>query len=405
MAVIYSEHLRLEGEAVKCLEQALQISPNDTAAMFNLATLYEEEGNKTKAAHYYQDILRLEPNHHSALVRLTEAQRVVDSNALIIKQLQSALSATPIETHIIVSLNFALGKVFDDCGDYEQAFKHYKKGNELGRSVSDKYSRTEHEQWVQDNICFFTKQWFADIAPVSEAKPVFIGGMFRSGSTLIEQVLASHSCVTAGGERDFFIRQAGEGALQSYPSGVGNLTSSNLTVLANQYLEDLAKAFPDAGLITDKRPDNFLCLGLIKTLFPNAKIIHSKRNRLDNCLSVYFLRADTSVKYATDLLDTDHYYTQYERLMSHWESVFGDDVYRVDYDCLVADSEREVRGLLNFLELPWESECLEFHRLKNRVKTAGIWQIRQPLYTSSSGRWENYEASIAELIESVKSTS
>ena len=398
MAVIYSEHLRLESKAMESLEMALQVNPNYTPAMFNLATLYEEEGNKNKAALYYQSILKLKPNDCGALVRLAEAQRVTESDASIIKSLQLALSDSNVDADDKISLNFALGKVLDECGQYDLAFKHYYDANQSDQKKNGKYSRDQQEQLVQENISFFNEQWFSQLTPVSDAEPIFICGMFRSGSTLIEQILASHSKVTAGGEMDFFVRLGLE-TIPTYPNGINQLSASDLHSIANKYLSDLSRAFPDAAFITDKRPDNFLYIGIIKTLFPRAKIIHSKRQRLDNCLSVYFLRASASIDYATDLVDIAHYYKQYEQLMAYWESLFGNDIYLLSYDNLVAEPEFETRGLLNFLGLDWEPECLKFHRIKNRVKTASIWQVRQQLYRKSSGRWENYEPHIASLIE------
>ncbi len=402
MAVIYSEHLRLETDAIECLEQALAAAPNYIPAMFNLATLYEEEGDKDRAADYYQSILKLDANDHRALVRLAEAQKVsdidADIEAPIIAQLQAALKAPSIDSATRISLNFALGKVLDDCGEYHQAFKHYADGNRLDRATTIKYSRLDQEQLVQDNIRFFSAQWFASLEPISDAKPIFICGMFRSGSTLVEQILASHSSVTAGGERDFFVRIGSE-TISPYPSAMDGFAASRLQAIAKQYLEELEKAFPGAVCVTDKRPDNFIYLGLIKALFPNAKIIHSKRQALDNCLSVYFLRAGTSVSYATDLGDIAHYYKQYERLMAHWELLFSGDIFQLSYDELVLDSEPQIVALLDFLELPWEPACLEFYATKNRVKTASVWQVRQPLYQKSSGRWKNYQSDIAALLD------
>jgi tetratricopeptide (TPR) repeat protein len=401
MAVIYSEHLRLEAKAIESLEQALGQAPSYIPAMFNLATLYEEEGNKDRAAGYYQAILKLDPSDHSALVRLAEAQRVSDIGAPIIAQLQAALKAPSIDNLTRISISFALGKVLDDCGEYRKAFKYYADGNRLDRATTTKYSQTDQEQLVQDNIDFFTAHWFANLEPVSDAKPIFICGMFRSGSTLVEQILASHSSVTAGGERDFFVRLGSE-TISPYPAAIDGLATNGLQTIANQYLEDLARAFPGAICVTDKRPDNFLYLGLIKALFPNARIIHSKRQALDNCLSVYFLRAGASVSYATDLGDIVHYYKQYQRLMAHWEALFSDDIHQLSYDNLVVDPEPQIRALLGFLELPWEPGCLEFHIIENRVKTASIWQVRQPLYQKSSGRWNNYQSDITALLEAFR---
>lgn len=400
MAVIYSEHLRLEVKAIEHLEQALDEAPSYTPAMFNLATLYEEEGNKSRAAEYYQAILKLDPSDYSALVRLAEAQAVSDPDAPIVTQLYAALNHPSIDNMTRISINFALGKVLDDCGEYHQAFKHYANGNRLDRATTIKYSRADQEQLVNDNISFFTAQWFSRLEPISDARLIFICGMFRSGSTLVEQILASHSRVTAGGERDYFVRLGSE-TITPYPAAIEGFTSSRLQAIAKQYIEELAKAFPGSDYVTDKRPDNFLYLGLVKALFPNARIIHSKRQALDNCLSIYFLRAGTSVSYATDLGDIAHYYKQYERLIAHWDSLFGDDIYQLSYDKLVVEPETQIRALLGFLELPWEPACLEFHAIGNRVKTASVWQVRQPLYQNSSGRWKNYQPYITELLDAL----
>jgi tetratricopeptide (TPR) repeat protein len=398
MAVIYSEHLRLERKAIASLERALEAAPNYIPAMFNLATLYEEEGRKDQAVKIYQTILSLEVNNYSALVRLAESQSAIDPSDPIIEQLQQALNDDAIDNATRSSINFALGKLLDGCHQYDAAFSYYANGNRLDYDALTAYSGAHQEQLVLDNISFFTKQWFASLTPVSDAKPIFICGMFRSGSTLIEQVLASHSSVTAGGERDFFLKLASN-AIRPYPLGIDSVTRPSLQAIADQYLQDLATAFPAATCVTDKRPDNFLYLGIIKALFPRAKIIHSVRQPLDNSLSIYFLRASSSINYATKLVDIAHYYQQYSRLMSHWESLFAEDIFAVDYDRLVLNPEPLVRNLLGFLELPWEPECLEFHRTENRVKTASIWQIRQPLYKRSSGRWKNYQSNITELLD------
>jgi tetratricopeptide (TPR) repeat protein len=398
MAVIYSEHLRLEVKAIQCLELALEAAPSYIPAMFNLATLYEEEGRKDYAARYYQAILELDAKHYDALVRLAEAKQAVDASDAIIERLQDALNDSQIDNSTRSSISFALGKLLDSCGEYDNAFKYYANANRLDRAAFPNYSRTLQEQLVEENISFFSKQWLANLMPISDAKPIFICGMFRSGSTLIEQVLASHSSVTAGGERDFFVKLESK-TIRPYPQAIDSLAWSSLQAIANTYLQELAEAFPAATRITDKRPDNFLYLGIIKALFPRAKIVHSKRQPLDNSLSIYFLRASASLSYATDLGDIAHYYQQYLRLMAHWQSLFAEDIYTVDYDCLVIKPEPLVRELLDFLELPWEPECLQFHATENRVKTASIWQIRQPLYQKSSGRWKKYQSNITDLVD------
>lgn len=204
MSVIYSEHLRLESKAKEVLELALKAAPSYTPAMFNLATVYEEEGERELAATLYKGIIELQPENYVALARLVEVTRVSDSQSPLVKRMQAVLASPSADDFSRSSTHFALGSVFDRHSEYGQAFTHYSAANELDRAANRPYKRAEHERLVDDNIRFFTKSWFANIEPISEAEPIFICGMFRSGSTLLEQVLSSHSELVAGGERDFF---------------------------------------------------------------------------------------------------------------------------------------------------------------------------------------------------------
>jgi hypothetical protein len=220
--------------------------------------------------------------------------------------------------------------------------------------------------------------------------------MFRSGSTLTEQVLAGHSRVKAGGEIDF-VPTLVQTALAPFPQRMAQVTPRELDEFAAHYLAALARLFPDAAVVTDKRPENFLYIGLIKSLFPDARIVHTTRNALDNCLSVHFLHLDHAMGYALDLMDTAHYYRQYRRLMAHWKSLYGGDILDLDYDAFVRDPRPAVERLLAFCELDWEESCMEFHRVSNAVKTASVWQVREPLYQRSSGRWQNYARELEPL--------
>jgi Sulfotransferase family len=164
----------------------------------------------------------------------------------------------------------------------------------------------------------------------------------------------------------------------------------------------VATLFPGVAYGTDKRPDNFLYIGLIKSLFPAARIIHTTRDPLDNCLSVYFLHLDHGMGYALDLGDIAHYYAQYRRLMAHWKALYPDDILDFDYDRFVGEPRPSVQGLLSFCGLDWHEDCMHFQRARNAVKTASVWQVREPLYQRSSGRWRHYERHLAELKEGLR---
>jgi hypothetical protein len=258
------------------------------------------------------------------------------------------------------------------------------------------YDRRRQELFVDQLIATFARDRSKVSAPVPAARPIFICGMFRSGSTLTEQVLAGHSRVTAGGEIDF-VPTLVQTELAPFPARLAQVSSRQLEELAARYLASLSKLFPGAQHVTDKRPDNFLYLGLIKSLFPNARIIHTTRDALDNCLSVYFLHLDHSMGYALDLMDAAHYYRQYRRLMTHWKALFGADILDFDYDAFVREPRPAVARLLDFCGLDWEENCMSFHRVRNAVKTASVWQVREPLYQRSSGRWRNYARHLAPL--------
>jgi hypothetical protein len=220
--------------------------------------------------------------------------------------------------------------------------------------------------------------------------------MFRSGSTLVEQLLAGHPRVTAGGELDFLPRIAHE-VLAPLPKSTVAVPPPRLQALAAQYIDTLATLFPTAEFVTDKRPDNFLYIGLIKQLFPEAKIVHTIRDPLDNCLSIFFLHLDQRMSYALDLMDIGHHYRGYQRLMAHWKALYGADILDVSYDALVREPKPVTETLLAFLGLDWDERCLTVSPAGQAIKTASVWQVREPLYQRSSGRARHYARELDEL--------
>jgi tetratricopeptide (TPR) repeat protein len=269
------------------------------------------------------------------------------------------------------SLGFALGKALDACGAFDQAFDAYAAANRAAATARAPgailYDRRRHERFVDQLIATFGRDLPVAGAAASPVRPIFICGMFRSGSTLTEQVLAAHSGVTAGGEIDFIPTLVRE-ELAPFPARVVGLAPAQLDALADRYLAALSKLYPGTTRVTDKRPDNFLYIGLIKRLFPHARIIHTTRDPLDNCLSIHFLHVEHGMGYALDLMDTAHYYAQYRRLMAHWKSLYGADILDFDYDAFVREPRPAVEKLLRFCGLDWEESCMAFERVANAVK-------------------------------------
>ncbi len=391
MGVLYSE-MRKADKAAGMYQRSLDIDPDYIPALFNLAGLFEEKGERQQATELYRRILSIDPGHRDSLARLAYATRVSSADDPLIDSLKAAIEEAGDDTLAREGLCFALGKTLDDVARYEEASTAYNMANEYGKRRNPPYDRPATERAFDQLIARFDQNWISAAATDSNATPIFVCGMFRSGSTLIEQILAAHPMLTAGGELDFLP------SLLARPRPSTQSTArEEMEHLGSEYLANLRGLFPDDENVIDKRPDNFPHLALIMAMFPSARIIYTKRKPVDNCLSVYFQQLGGHLSYATDLEDTAHYYSQHERVMAHWQSCFADNIFTVDYDELVHSPEPQVRGLLEFLGLAWDDRCLSFQQTASLVKTASVWQVRDELHTASSGRWRNYESLVRDI--------
>ena len=397
-AVILSDDLRRESEAEGELSAALARNPRYVPALLNLGNLHEDRGRRAEAVAAYQAILALDPNDPDALARLGGLATPSGPDDPLIRRLRTAIGRHGPAAD--AALGFALGRMLDGAGLYDSAFEAYAAANRASRGAAApgtvRYDRAAQEALVDAIITAFPTPWAGPPTSGTRTPPIFICGMFRSGSTLLEQMLASHPRVTAGGELDLLPAMV-RTALSPYPDSLAGASAERLDGLARQYLDALTATFPQADRLTDKRPDNWLHVGLIKRLFPDAKIVNTVRDPLDNALSVFFLHLDHGMAYALDLLDIGHYLRQQQRLMAHWKALYPDDVIDFDYDALVADPRARLEPLLTALGLDWDDRCLAFHQLDNAVKTASVWQVREPLYRRASGRSRHYERQLAPL--------
>jgi len=436
-SVIYMD-LRQEEAAERELRTALRLNPGYIPALLNLANLCEDLGRRDEACDLYRQVLVLEPKRYEALARLANAQPPRLSHAstasagstastaaaasadvgpvadasdggplAMIASLRRALAdpaASPAET---ASLGFALGRLLDDQGDYDAAFAAYRQANLDSRTSAGAgfraYDRGAQEAFVEELMRAFPgpspgghdlAQQTPDPARQSGPAPIFICGMFRSGSTLAERLLSSHPGVKAGGELGL-IPGLVNGPLRPFPASMASISPDVLARMAAGYSEEMGRRCAGASYATDKRPDNFLYLGLIKRLFPQAKIVHTTREPLDNCLSVYFLHLDHGMSYALDLRDIAHYYRQYRRVMAHWRALYGEDVLDFEYDAFVRDPKPAGKRLFEFLGLQWQDGYLGLPA-RGAVRTASVWQVRESVYRRSSGRSRHYRAWLEE---------
>ena len=395
IGVICSE-LRQEDEARKSFEKALQINNKYIPAMVNLAALFEESGDKDSAIEYYRNVLALDGSYYLALCRLAHLNTAQNEQDPLIRQIAALTSRDDLPVADLEELHFALGKLLDDCGSYDRAFASFEAANKLGAKRFAPYDPARHSKFIDATMEVYSRAWFSVPHSTLADAPVFICGMFRSGSTLVEQILSGHPEVTAGGELEFFPRLINS-LQKGYPQIVREKEEAFFQKIGGEYLRYLAQRFPSAATVTDKRPDNFLHVGLIKSVLPNSRIIWTRRDLLNNCLSVYFQQLGGGMNYSVDLDSIGHFYSEQVRLMEHWKALFPASVFEVNYEKLVADPEAEVRRLLQFLGLPWDPACLDFSVRKNYVKTASIWQVRESIHQKSAARHKHYEAHLKVL--------
>lgn len=387
--VIHADDLGRPDLALQDLEAALAIAPDWLPALLNLGNLHEDMGRREAAAEVYGRALAVAPEHPVAMARAAGLARLTGPDDPVIATLRSAVSRPGQDVADRAELGFALGRALDQVGAYDDAFAAYAAANAASRAIDPegaRYDRAGHERFIDSLIAAFPEP--AAAVADAGAPPVFICGLFRSGSTLVEQIMAGHSRVTGGGELGLVPGLAR--AVAGYPQALAGAGPEVFEQLRGLYLGGLKTARPQADVVTDKRPDNFLHIGLIKAMFPNARIVHTVREPLDVILSNWFLHLDRSMGHALDLGDLAHWHGQYVRLMRHWKTLYP-DILDLDYDALVVEPRPAIERLLAYCGLDWEAAVLDFHKAAAPVRTASVWQVREPLYRRSSGRWRHYE--------------
>jgi Flp pilus assembly protein TadD len=378
------------------LRKALKFSPKDPVALLGLAQIARVEGRFDDAQSLLKRTLEISPKMPTAWAALNATRKMTtaDSDWFATAE-EIVVSGIPLWDE--TQLRFAMGKYCDDIKDYERAFANYRRGNELLKSVAGKYDRQAHSSFADDLIRVHTREILASTADggSASAKPVFVLGMPRSGTSLTEQIIASHPAAAGVGEPDFWLQAA-----RAHHDGIRRqvLGLPARKKLAEDYLRLIERRNPDALRIVDKTPANSDFVGFIHTVFPNARIIRMRRDPIDTCLSCYFQNFSTGMTFTMDLADLADYYRVHQRLMNHWCSELpSGTILEVPYEELVSDQEAWTRKILNFIGLEWDERCLVFHETKRSVVTASAWQVRQKVYRQSVERWRNYEKFVGPL--------
>jgi tetratricopeptide (TPR) repeat protein len=395
------------GAAIEAYRNALAINGDHAEALSNLGSILSKEGVIDEAKNLLIRSLDLQPASIASHYQLSSLKQYSADDPHI-----NALESLAVDTARLpekerIQLYFALGKARADIKNYDQAFAAFEQGNRL-RQAQLPPNTDKPERQTAAIIEYFTPTIFQGHSGtgIDDPTPVFIVGMPRSGTSLIEQVLSSHSAVYGAGElKDFhdivcdLFKVTPE---RSFVDGMENLLPSTITELGQQYLERLRSKDHGAQRITDKMPANFFYLGLIKLALPKAKFIHTARDPMDSCLSCYCRYFNDTMDFTYDLKTLGQYYLRYHRLMQHWQEVLpADSILTVQYEELVSDLEGHTRAMLNHIGLPWEDACLEYYNNQRPVRTASLAQVRQPIYQTSVAGWKRYDKQLQPLLDIV----
>jgi tetratricopeptide (TPR) repeat protein len=385
-------------DAQDCFDRVLKVAPRHGRALYGSGQVANIEGRFEDAESLFKRALVFEQRMPGAWAALAHLRKMTSSDGAWLKSSERIASSglLPLEE---VDLRFAIGKYYDDTGDFERAFQSYKRANDLLKTFAEPYVRHARVRFIDDTIRVYSRESFASLegGASDSTRPVFVTGMMRSGTSLVEQIISSHPAVRGAGELPFW-----NDAARKYQDILRNrwLGEKLKKQLAESYLHVLDAHSRDALRVVDKSTFNTDHLGLIHSVFPKARVIYVRRDPVDTCLSCYFQQFSTAHNFTMDLGDLAHYYSEHQRLVAHWRAVLPPaTLLEVPYAELVADQEKWTRRIVEFLDLEWDDRCLDFHKTQRPVLTASFWQVRQRIYQSSLDRGRHYRKFLGPLLE------
>lgn len=391
-------------EAQAAFEKLLAIEPNSAAAHFGIGTLLTQLGRFAEARDAFERAVALSPRHPAYQRALAETGpfRKSDARLPVLEALSQDEDSFPDAQK--VELHFALWKAYDDLGLHERAFEHLRLGNTIKRSLVA-YDETSVAEFFREIASNFTPEILQSKRGAGHRSglPIFVVGMPRSGTSLVEQILASHPDVVGAGELLFLNDLlADDRAGEEYPRSIASLSDKSLRALGRLYAERVSALAPDARRIVDKLPANFRHIGLIHLALPDARIIDVRRDPVDTCFSCYSKLFLNGLNYTYDLGELGRYHKLYERLTAHWRAVLPEGVLLdVQYEALIDDLAGQAQRIVAFCGLDWDDRCLAFHETARPVRTLSQLQVRQPLFKTSIGRWRPYEPWLKPLLDAL----
>jgi tetratricopeptide (TPR) repeat protein len=390
-------------EAIEHFRRALAIDPSDPGIHSSLGGALVALGRSTEASEAFEKAIALAPRKTGFFWNLASVRRFSADDRYFAAMQELAQHIDALDSEEQIDLHFALGKAFADMGDRKRSFAHLVRGNALKRQQVN-YDEEKALQRLERIRNVFTAEMLRDRSGLGDpsAAPIFIVGMPRSGTTLIEQILASHPKVFGAGELREMANLAGhiggaEGA--AFPEAVPGLSREDLRQIGEQYVQAVTRLAPSAERITDKMPGNFSLAGLIHLALPNARIIHACRDARDTAFSCFSLLFSGTLEFTYDLAELGRYYRAYLKLMAHWREVLPEGIMlEVQYEDVVGDLESQARRIIAHCGLEWDDVCLSFYKTERSVRTASATQVRQPIYQSSIGRWRLHEEELGPLL-------
>jgi tetratricopeptide (TPR) repeat protein len=386
-------------QAVDCFYAGLKLFPNDVKILTNCGFALRNMGDFSAAEKVFRKAIDNDAKCCSAYSGLANIKKYKTADSPDIIAMQELATDSKLSKNNQAMLNFALGKSLDDCKKHNAAFEHFTIANKLN-SEQNPYDPHGETGWHDELMEQFNPAYFTNHPPLPttpQKRLLFIVGSYRSGTTMLEQILLSHSKVAGKGETPFLTKALALTAQLNrdnspYPQGIQNIKQTELKKIADEFRKNIeADVDADIKIIIDKQLINYQHLGIISQLFPDAIIIHCTRHPLDTCLSVFFHNFDENINFAHDLKTIGHYYLLYKKIMDHWQKVLPIPIHDISYETLVSEPDKQIPALFDILGLEWEAAALKFYKQKDiAVQTASAWQVRQPIYKKSVARWHNY---------------
>ncbi|MEM0954870.1 MAG: sulfotransferase [Pseudomonadota bacterium] len=396
-------------KCIEWLDRSLQIAPDYFPSLLCMGHALKTRGQQEDAVAAYRRCAKAKPSFGEAYWSLANLKtfRFDDAEVAAMEEQLAAVTdaANDEDAASEIAFSFTLGKAYEDRKEYAKAFDYYYRGNSKKRFLVN-YDLIEYQDNNDRIIEVFSREFFAEREGWGhdDGSPILILGLPRSGSTLLEQILASHSQVEGTAELHYLLRAATHSGMNrsdgiKYPQVMHELKAHHVRGIGEEYIENTLKHRSGSPYFTDKMPNNFTGIGFLHTILPNAKVIDARRHPLDSCLGTFKQLFASGQVFSYDLYDLAHYYSQYMRMIDHWNDVLPGKVLTCHYEDTVADLETQAKAIASHCGLPWEEEMLSFHENTRAVRTASSEQVRQPIYSSSVALWRRYEDQLEELIE------